>query len=307
MDILQMENFGINKVEYLFGNIGYFQLNRMPPPEILNEALSPAFNMIKNASSIIIDLRNNGGGVDSNYLCGCFLGKDKINLGYFKYRNRPDEQQWTSPELCPLQLDSADLYLLTSSRTFSAAEAFAYNLQSLNRVTIVGEVTGGGGNPALSFPIDDFWITIPFGYSINAITGSNWEGTGVIPDIVVPEKDALTAAIKEISNRSNDSILKKLYHNIYLSKKGIINPVEITALKFKSYEGSYGQFTITYINNSLYIYRKYGIKYKLLPLGNNVFFDPGSNSYIEILTNHLLITNSDQLVSKESKTIANKK
>ena len=308
MDVLQMENYGINNVEYFLGNIGYFKLDRIPPPEILNKALEPTFNLIKNATSIIIDLRDNGGGVDSDYLCGCFLGKEKRNLGYFKYRNQPNEEQCTSPELCPLQLDSADLYLLTSSRTFSAAEAFAYNLQSLNRVTIVGEVTGGGGNPAISFPIEkDFWISIPFGYSVNAITESNWEGKGVQPDIVVPEKDALAATIKEISTRTSDTILKKLYHYVYLQKKAIIDPVEITPLQFKSYEGTYGQLTITCMNNTVYISRKHGISYKLTPLGDDIFFSSGSNSFIEISDNNLLITNSDQSLTQESRTIANKK
>ena len=40
-----------------------------------------------------------------------------------------------------------DVYVLTSDRTFSAAEDFTYGVKNLKRPTIVGEVTGAGVHP----------------------------------------------------------------------------------------------------------------------------------------------------------------
>ncbi|MEO0456712.1 MAG: S41 family peptidase, partial [Cyanobacteria bacterium P01_A01_bin.114] len=79
--------------------------------------------------------------------------------------------------------------------TFSAAEEFAYNLQQLKRAVIVGEATAGGANPGQGIRLDDhFWMFLPTGRAINPITGSNWEGTGVIPDFKIPAELSLQAA-----------------------------------------------------------------------------------------------------------------
>ena len=75
------------------------------------------------------------------------------------------------------------MYVLTSSHTFSGGEDFCYTLQALGRAEVIGEATGGGAHPTRPFPISAaVHIAIPFARSINPITGTNWQGTGVIPD-----------------------------------------------------------------------------------------------------------------------------
>jgi C-terminal processing protease CtpA/Prc len=92
------------------------------------------------------------------------------------------------------------LFILTSHHTFSAAEAFAYHLQALKRATIVGEVTGGGANPAEFLTLaHGFTVAIPNGRSINPITKTSWEGVGVKPDVEVPADRALEEALSAIS------------------------------------------------------------------------------------------------------------
>jgi C-terminal processing protease CtpA/Prc len=99
-------------------------------------------------------------------------------------------------------LAAQPVYVLTSSRTFSGGEEFTYNLKSLGRATIVGETTGGGAHPVRGERIDDrFTIAVPFARAINPITQTNWEGTGVAPDIAVPAADALEKA-KELVRQS---------------------------------------------------------------------------------------------------------
>ena len=93
------------------------------------------------------------------------------------------------------KLVGKDVYVLTSSRTFSGAEEFAYNLQSQKRATIVGETTGGGAHPTRGFRVTDhFGVGVPFARSINPVTKTNWEGTGVKPDVAVPADQALHTA-----------------------------------------------------------------------------------------------------------------
>ena len=83
------------------------------------------------------------------------------------------------------------VYVLTSSHTFSGGEEFCYNLQALGRAELIGETTGGGAHPTRGYPVSRaVMIGIPFARSVNPITGTNWEGTGVVPDVAVPEADA---------------------------------------------------------------------------------------------------------------------
>lgn len=87
------------------------------------------------------------------------------------------------------------VYVLTSARTFSGAEEFAYNLQALKRATLVGEVTGGGAHPVRGRRIDaHFLIGVPFARAVNPVTRTNWEGVGVAPDVRVPAGEALARA-----------------------------------------------------------------------------------------------------------------
>ena len=91
---------------------------------------------------------------------------------------------------------------MTSQRTFSGAEEFSYNLKNLGRATIVGETTGGGAHPVSGHRIDDhFMIGVPFAKAINPISKTNWEGTGVEPDVKVKAADALTTAQKLVMEK----------------------------------------------------------------------------------------------------------
>lgn len=105
------------------------------------------------------------------------------------------QQYWTLPIVPGKRLAAAPAFVLTSSRTFSGAEEFSYNLKNLKRATIVGETTGGGAHPVRGERLDDrFVIAVPFARAINPITRTNWEGSGVEPDEKVPAADALTTA-----------------------------------------------------------------------------------------------------------------
>ncbi|HEX6684377.1 MAG TPA: S41 family peptidase [Candidatus Limnocylindrales bacterium] len=87
------------------------------------------------------------------------------------------------------------VYVLISEKTFSGGEEFCYNLKALGRATLIGQTTRGGAHPTEAIPLTEtLEITLPFARAINPVTGTNWEGTGVEPDITVPSEQALTVA-----------------------------------------------------------------------------------------------------------------
>ena len=87
--------------------------------------------------------------------------------------------------------------MLTSKETFSGAEEFAFDLKNQKRATIVGETTGGGAHPVSGHTAGDYFtVGVPFAKSLDPVTKTNWEGTGVEPDIKVAATDALATAEK---------------------------------------------------------------------------------------------------------------
>ena len=104
-------------------------------------------------------------------------------------------QYWTLPYVPGTTLADIPAFVLTSKSTFSGAEEFTYNLKKLKRATIVGETTGGGAHPVAGHHIDDhFMIGVPFARAVNPISKTNWEGTGVEPDVSGKAADALDKA-----------------------------------------------------------------------------------------------------------------
>jgi C-terminal processing protease CtpA/Prc len=82
------------------------------------------------------------------------------------------------------RLPVIDVLLLTSSKTFSAAEAFAFALAENDRVTIVGETTGGGGNAGDYVDIGHgFQAFVPDVHVSSPYNDTSWEGRGVEPSI----------------------------------------------------------------------------------------------------------------------------
>jgi len=111
-------------------------------------------------------------------------------------------------------MPNTPLYVLTSASTFSAAEEFCYNLQSLKRATIVGEITGGGAHPGGRIKASEKYnVWTPTSRSINPIIKTNWETVGVIPEIKTSEKDALkTAYIKALDSLKSKKINTENYY-----------------------------------------------------------------------------------------------
>ena len=179
------QNYGFEKLERLAGNIGYMELDGFIRTEWGAETAIAAMNFLSNTDALIIDLRYNGGGEPGliQLLSSYFFEKPvQLNTLYWREGNRT-EQFWTPPYMFGnIRYINKPVYILTSKNTFSAAEDFAYSLQALKRVTIIGEKTKGGANSGSPFRINDhFGIYISIGTAINPVTGKNlgrWNNSG---------------------------------------------------------------------------------------------------------------------------------
>lgn len=198
LEFLRSVNFGFEKAEVLPGNIGYLEMRVFASgPEAAADA---AMGRLADTDALIIDLRRNRGGDPamvarvSSYL---FEHPTHLNSLYWREGDRTEEF-WTTKEVAGKRFGQGKpVLVLTSRRTFSGAEEFSYNLKSLKRATIVGETTGGGAHPGGPQRVHDhFAVWIPAGPAINPITKTNWEGTGVVPDVAVPADQALERALE---------------------------------------------------------------------------------------------------------------
>ena len=195
---LTWTNHGFGKVERLRGNIGYLEFFNFMDEELGADTVAAAMNFVNGTDALIIDMRNNGGGNPAMValVCSYLFGPEPVHLNdlYWREGNRTDEF-WTRKEVSGKRYLDKDVYVLTSRRTFSGAEEFSYNLKNLKRATIIGETTGGGAHPGGGFRItENFGMFVPTGRAISPITKTNWEGTGVTPDVNVPADQALVVA-----------------------------------------------------------------------------------------------------------------
>ena len=276
---LRRTNFGFNEVKILSGNIGYLDLRQFAGPKYAGETAVAAMNFLANCETLIIDLRNNGGGSAEmiQLLTSYFYDDDPVHLNTFYWRpNDETMQTWTLPHVPGKKIPDIDIYVLTSSNTFSAAEEFSYNLKNLKRATLVGETTRGGAHPGGPMVINDnFIINVPKGRAINPVTETNWEGVGVKPHIEVTQKDALKTAhlkaLEKLAASTEDKDDKFRYEWYKESLKAELNPVKVKPETLQLYEGKYGPRTITFENGELFYQRIGRPKYRMIPLANDLF------------------------------------
>jgi hypothetical protein len=193
-------NFGFGKLERLRGNVGYLELVnfsnfRQQSAETASAWLSP----LANFDAIIVDLRRNGGGHGPMmaFIATYFFDPTPVHLTDIYWRDTNETNQFWTRDFVPGRRSARQpLYILTSASTFSAAEDFCYSLQNLKRAIVVGETTGGGAHSSRGPQrlTQSFTAIIPAGRSISPITKTNWEGTGVTPDIKTSAEASLSVA-----------------------------------------------------------------------------------------------------------------
>jgi Peptidase family S41/N-terminal domain of Peptidase_S41 in eukaryotic IRBP len=190
---------GAPRMELLDGGVAVVELAPMLfPLEWAAEPLSAALTLASRAQALIVDLRANRGGDPDTvaFVCSYLLDKrTHLNTMYWRDGER-SEQSWSLPHVPGARFGgSKPLFVLSSNNTFSAAEELAYDLQQLARAVVVGERTRGGAHPRNGWTVHPHLeAAIPVGRAINPVSGTNWEGTGVQPDIPCAAADSLDRA-----------------------------------------------------------------------------------------------------------------
>ncbi|MEM7245604.1 MAG: S41 family peptidase [Acidobacteriota bacterium] len=187
-ELARQSNHGFERVERLEGNIGYLDLRSLSPSPEAREVATAAMTFLARADALVLDLRLNEGGSPEmvRFLCSYLLAeRTHLNTFHWRVGDRKDEL-WSLEEVPGPRLSEVPVIVLTSPITFSGAEGLAYHLQALGRATVVGTATGGGAHPGSRLPVGErFLLFLPQGRAVNPITGTNWEGSGVTPDVAV--------------------------------------------------------------------------------------------------------------------------
>jgi hypothetical protein len=198
--MMAAHGYGIANVDTLPGNVGYLDMRGFERIKWAAPAVTAAMTRLAGSDALIIDMRSNGGGDPAGvaFLCS-YLFDQRTHLNDLHWRDGDrTEEFWTDTGVPGARYGQRKaVYVLTGPRTFSGGEEFSYDLQQLKRATLIGETTGGGANPGrMRLLTPYFGAFIPNGRAINPITKTNWEGSGVTPDISVPAGDALATAHK---------------------------------------------------------------------------------------------------------------
>ena len=194
---VRLVNAGFESVKRLPGNIGYVEFYGFQDPKFAERAIQASMQFVQDTDSLIFDIRQNGGGDPETVKMLCSYLFDKpTHINSISFRNGDKTQKIEYKTGTPKgKRYHKPVYVIVSKRTGSGAEEFAYDLQNQHRAVIIGENTWGGANPGGDVRLNvHFTAFIPVGMAQNPITKTNWEGTGVTPDVKCDPKQALKLA-----------------------------------------------------------------------------------------------------------------
>jgi hypothetical protein len=194
-------HFGFVRAEILDGNIGYLKIDGFADAHLKGtpQAVQDAIGFVGDSDGLVLDLRENHGGDGETValLMSYLLEHKHLLLQQYDRVSGKTDEDWTRETVPGRRYgEKRPLWVLTSSETFSGAEELAYDVQNLKRGTLVGETTGGAANHNLFVVVGQrFVLSIPCGTVKSPVTGTNWEGVGVKPDLAAPRAQALDVAL----------------------------------------------------------------------------------------------------------------
>jgi len=282
------QNYGVARAERLAGNVGYIEITSFMRGDEAAAAIDGAMAMLRYTDAMIIDLRHNGGGSEmTHYLMSYFQPDGAVQSWNYTRMMGDTMKNFSRPVNGAKRLD-VPVYILTSGRSASAAEAFAFTLQSAGRGKTVGTATSGAGYNNMTFPLTgQTAISISIGAAFYPATGKRWEGTGVLPDIRVPEEEALTVAhaeaLKTLAAAEVDPQRKQELAWAAEMVEARAHPVAVPAATLAAYAGTYGNRIVSVDGGTLMYQRRADRPADALTAISDTVFAPSAEARIEFV------------------------
>ena len=145
---------------------------------------------ISSCKALILDIRNNGGGMltAAETLASHFTNK-KIKAGYIQHKTGKAHDAFSSPEAVYLSPGDGAIWLrpvivLTNRGVFSAANHFVMLMRELPHVVVMGDKSGGGSGLPLNKTLPNGWNVRFSACPILDAQGNHTE-FGIEPDVKV--------------------------------------------------------------------------------------------------------------------------
>jgi len=272
------ENYGFRKVEILLGNIGYIELISFNNPKSAGPTAIATMNFVAHCDALIIDLRSNGGGDTDmdQFLSSYFFDGSKHLYDLYIRKDDKTKQIWTLNWVPGPRISDVPIYILLSRNTYSAAEAFSYQLQQMGRAVLIGEKTKGGahGVQYQSYPELLINLKVPYTRDINPYSKTNYID-GVIPDIAVPAGKALITtnieACKKLLETETNKEKRYKLEWVLSGYEADITPTVLDEEALSEYVGIYENVQFILECGKLYEQWEDKTKLELIPMGNDQF------------------------------------
>lgn len=267
-------HYGLGEVRLLPGNVRYLRITAFNWVENeTGQAYDDAMRFLRDADAIIIDVRGNGGGSHEavRYALSHFMSSGQLLMTFLEAGKDP-EQSRTLSYLPAGRITDTPLYVLIDGSTGSAAEDFAYSVQQFQLGRLVGQTTAGGANNNRFVPIPPgFLLSVSFGRPVHAVSGGNWEGTGVAPDVPTPAPNALDMAEKlaldGLLAGVDDDARRAEYEWASVAVEARLHPVILPVEALRPRAGHYGEAMIDFRDEALWLTTKPGAPMRrMLPL-----------------------------------------
>ncbi len=190
----------------LDAGIGYLHISTFKSGDWI-QALDEILHRFRSTGGLILDVRNNNGGVSQTYdfVLSRFLTEPMRETIHFADGS---SKSWTVRPAGPFPY-SGRVALLINGASFSAAEIFADLMRRLPNVTLVGDTTGGGGGASEVFELPGGKrLKLPVKY-FRQSDGSMIEWNGVAPDVLVEQTEADAAAGRDVQLEKAIEVLQR--------------------------------------------------------------------------------------------------
>ena len=291
------ENFGFKAIRMLDGQVGYLDLRMFYAAKYAGGTAAAAIEFLSGSKAVVVDLRLNGGGWDDmvTLLSSYFVDRNESEILAIT-QSTLDKSYYASvvPSFVPgKRLTGIPVYILTSSRTASAAEAFTSIVRHLNSdVVVVGQRTAGAENPVGVVALDSqFVLKIPCYRKIYFGGRLGWEGTGLTPDVEVSSDRALETAhlhaLHTLQSKLTDSLAQEKIQWAIDGYQAVLQPKTVELNILQSYAGRYGKAQVAIEGENLCVQFEHGPRKRLLPISANYFLIEGRDDLrLRFVTEH---------------------